>query len=150
MVAQVMNESRLTRKTLDEHVHTLVPELVSSSSEEVHGILKVEVVMTIKVASNEVVDLLLGLNVQVLELVHRRELLDVETVREDAIWFTFEEVFRFERSDVGDGGEDVGGVGRGALDAVANGQYASKQRWSNSAPVIDTSLPSFMIDIKVL
>lgn len=41
--------------------------------------------MTIEMTTNEFVDLLLGLNVQVLELVHGGELDNVETVGEDAI-----------------------------------------------------------------
>ena len=41
--------------------------------------------MTVEVTPDKVVDLLLGLNVQVLELVHGRKLLDIETVGQDTI-----------------------------------------------------------------
>jgi hypothetical protein len=41
--------------------------------------------VTVEVAADEVVDLLLGLDVEVLELVHGRELDDVETVGQDAV-----------------------------------------------------------------
>jgi hypothetical protein len=42
--------------------------------------------MTIEMTSDEIVNLLLGLYVEVLELVHGSKLLDVETVGEDTIW----------------------------------------------------------------
>jgi len=42
--------------------------------------------MTIEMTSDEIVNLLLGLNVEVLEFVHSSELLDVKTVGEDTIW----------------------------------------------------------------
>lgn len=75
----------LTCKRLDKHVDTFVPELVSTSSEQVECVFKVKVVMTVEVTSDKIVDLLLGLDVQVLELVHGRKLLDVETVGQDTI-----------------------------------------------------------------
>lgn len=66
--------------------------------------------MTVEVTTDEVVDFLFRLNVQVLELVHCRELLDVQTVWQNTIscissnparrngeaqltWFPLEEVF---------------------------------------------------------
>lgn len=42
--------------------------------------------MPVKVASDKLVDLLLGHRVQVLELVHGRELLHVQTVGQHAVW----------------------------------------------------------------
>jgi hypothetical protein len=37
--------------------------------------------MTVEVTSDEIINLLLGLDVKILEFVHGRKLLDVETVR---------------------------------------------------------------------
>lgn len=42
--------------------------------------------MTIEMTSDKVINLLLGLDVEVLELVHGCEFLDVETVGKDTIW----------------------------------------------------------------
>ena len=44
--------------------------------------------MTVEMTSNKVVDLLLGLDVEVLELVHGSEFLDVQTVGEDSVWLS--------------------------------------------------------------
>lgn len=41
--------------------------------------------MTIKVTSDEIVNLLLGLNVEILEFVHSSEFDDIETVGQDTI-----------------------------------------------------------------
>lgn len=75
----------LTSKRLDEHVNTFVPEFVSTSGEQIDGVFQVKVVVAVEVTSDEIVDLLLGLHVQVLEFVHSSELLDVQTVRQDTI-----------------------------------------------------------------
>ena len=42
--------------------------------------------MTVEVSPDEIVDLLLGLDVEVLELVHGRKLLDIETVGQNTIY----------------------------------------------------------------
>jgi hypothetical protein len=76
---------RLTSKRLDEHVDTLVPEFVSTGSEHVHSVFQIKVVVSVEVASDKLVDLLLGNGVQVLELVHGGKLLHVQTVGKDAI-----------------------------------------------------------------
>jgi hypothetical protein len=76
----------LTSKRLNKHINTFIPKLVSTSSEQVKRVVKVEIVMTIEMTSDEIVNLLLGLNVEVLEFVHSSEFLDVETVGEDTIW----------------------------------------------------------------
>lgn len=129
----------LTSEGLDEHVDTLVSELVSTSSEHVDGVFEVKVVVAVKVTSDEVVDLFLGLDVQVLELVHGRKLLDVETVRQDSIYhqgqlclsphgnrgdwlltrLSLEKVLRLESGNVRDGGKDIGAVGGRSLNAVS-------------------------------
>jgi hypothetical protein len=76
----------LTSKRLDKHINTFIPKLVSTSSEQIKRVVQIEIVMTIEMTSNEIVNLLLGLNVEVLEFVHSCELLDVKTVGEDTIW----------------------------------------------------------------
>jgi hypothetical protein len=78
--------SGLTSKRLDKHINTFIPKLVSTSSEQVERVVEIEIVMTIEMTSDEIVNLLLGLDVEVLELVHGSKLLDVETVGEDTIW----------------------------------------------------------------
>lgn len=75
-----------TSQRFNKHIHTLIPVLVSTSSEQVDGVLKIEIVMTVKMTSDEIVDLLFCLNVQVLELVHSGEFDNVQTVRQDTIW----------------------------------------------------------------
>ena len=81
----VIVESRLTSKRFDKHVNTFIPKLVSTSSEQIKSVVQIEIVMTIEMTSDEIVNLLLGLDVEVLEFVHSSELLDVETVREDTV-----------------------------------------------------------------
>ena len=78
--------SGLTSKRLDKHINTFIPKLVSTSSEQIKRVVQIEIVMTIEMTSDKVVNLLLGLYVEVLELVHSSKLLDVETVGEDTIW----------------------------------------------------------------
>jgi len=83
--AQLGSDRSLTGQTLEEHVDTLVPVLVPSGGEHVDRVLEVKVVVSVKVTSDELVDLGLGEGVQVLELVHRLELDNVETVGEDSV-----------------------------------------------------------------
>lgn len=124
-----------TGKRLNEHIHTLIPELVATGSEEVEGVFWLEVVVAIEVTADEVVDLLLGLLMEVLELVHGRKLGDVETVGEDTIGLALEQMLTLVGGDVGNGGEDIAGVGGSTLDAVS---------------VVDTTLSSLGIDIEPL
>ena len=56
--------------------------------------------MAVEVTPNEVVNFCLGGRVQILELVHRLELHDVEAVGEDAIGLPLKQVFTFIRRDV--------------------------------------------------
>lgn len=46
---------------LNEHVHTLISILVAARGEEVKGVLGIEVVVSVKVASDEIMDPFLGL-----------------------------------------------------------------------------------------
>jgi hypothetical protein len=41
--------------------------------------------MTVEMTPDEIIDLFLGLDVEVLEFVHCSELLDIETVRKDSV-----------------------------------------------------------------
>ena len=91
--------------------------------------------MAIEMASDEVVDLVFRLLVQVLEFMHSRELLDVQSVRQNPIWFALQQVFALVRSDMRDSGENIRGMCSCTLDAV---------------PVIDTTLARFSVDIEVL
>lgn len=76
---------RLTGHALDEHIHSLVPVLVPSGGEEVKGVVEVEIVMAVEMTPDEVIDLVLGHCVEVLELVHGREFNDVQTVGKYAV-----------------------------------------------------------------
>lgn len=75
-----------TGKRFNKHINTFVPKLVSTGSEEVQSVVQVEVVMTIEMTSDEIINLFLSLNVEILEFVHCCEFLDVQTVGQDTIW----------------------------------------------------------------
>lgn len=123
------------RQRLDEHIHTLVAILITTSSEEVERILRIKVVVPVKVTSDEIVDLLLCLLMQVLELVCGGEFLNIQTIGQDAVGLALQKMFALVRGDVRDGGEDIGGVCGCALYAVA---------------VVDATLSSFRIHIEKL
>ena len=123
-----------TGQRFDEHVDALVPVLVASGSEEVEGVVEVEVVMPVEVSADKVIDLLLRKGMQILELMHGRELDDVEAIRQNAVRFPLEQVLTFVGGDVADGGENIGAMCGCALDAVA---------------MVDTSLAGLVIDVKV-
>jgi len=74
-----------TGERLDEHVEALVAVLVPAGGEHVERVVEVKVEVTVEVTSHELVDLLLGHGVHVLELVHGRELVDVEAVGRHAV-----------------------------------------------------------------
>lgn len=85
--------------------------------------------------TNKVVNLFLGLLVQVLELVHSRKLGDIETVWQDAVGLSLEQMLALIRCDMGDSRKDIARVGSCALDAVS---------------VVDTPLSGLCVDIKPL
>lgn len=76
----------LTGQALDEHVNTLVSKFVSTSCEHVDRVLQIEIVVTVEMTPDEIVDFLFGLDVQILKLVHGGELDDVETIGKYSIW----------------------------------------------------------------
>lgn len=86
-------------------------------------------------SSYKVIDLDLGLLMQVLELVSSREFLHVQTVGQNTIWLSLEKMLALVCGDVGDCCEDIGRVRRGSLNAVA---------------VVNTTLSSLSVHIKVL
>ena len=70
-----------TRESFDEHVKPLVSILVTAGRKYVERVVEVKVDVPVKVAANELVDLLLGGRVEVLELVHGLEFDDVQPIR---------------------------------------------------------------------
>ena len=124
-----------SRQRLDEHVNTLISELITASGEEVQCVIHIEVVVAIEMSANKVVDLLFCLLVEVLELMNSRELCDVETVGKNTIGLALQQMLGLERCDVGNGGEDIAGMCRSSLDTVS---------------VVNTTLASLCIDIEPL
>jgi hypothetical protein len=72
---------------------------------------------------------------KILEFVHGLKLDNIQTIRKDAIWFPFEEIFSLVSGDVGDRGEYICAVGCTAFDTVS---------------VVDTAFPCLVVDVKVL
>lgn len=124
---------RLTLEGLDEHVQTLVTVLITTSGEEVKSVLKIKIVMTIKVTTDKVVNALLGNGMQVLELVHGRELDNVQTVRQNTIRLALQQMLGLVGSDVGDGRKDITAVCCSTLDAVT---------------VVDATLAGLVVNIE--
>ena len=123
-----------SRERLDEHVGALVGELVASGGEQVERLVQVEVVVAVEVAAHEVVDLLLGESVQVLELVQGAELLDAEAVGRDDVGLALEQVLGLVARDARHGGEDVSAVSGRALHAVA---------------VVDAAVAGLLVQVEV-
>ena len=74
----------------DEHIAPLISVLVPPSSEKVKSIVRVEIVVAVEMPSYKVMDLLLRLLMEILELVHGRELDDIQSVRKDSIRLALE------------------------------------------------------------
>lgn len=91
--------------------------------------------MTIEVPSNKVMNLLLCLLMQVLEFVNRRELCDVQTIGQNAIRLSLQQMLGLKRCDVGDCGENITCMRGCSFNAVS---------------VVDTALTSLSIDIEPL
>lgn len=91
--------------------------------------------MAVEMTAYELVNLGLGSRMEILELVHSLELLDVQTIGENTIRLSLEKMFRFVGGDMRDGGEDVGTMGSGTFDAVS---------------VIYTTFSGLVIDVKIL
>ena len=126
--AHLLETSVETRERLDEHVDTLVAELITTSGEQVDRVFKVKVVVAVEVAADKLVNLLLGQRVEVLELVHGRKLDHVETVGQDTIGLALEQVLRLVRGNMRDGREDISAMRRGTFDAVTDWVSNRKRR----------------------
>lgn len=120
---------------LNEHVYTLIAVFVATGGEEVESLVGIKVVVTIEVTSHEIIDPLLADLMQVLELVSGGELLDIQTVGQNTVRLALEEMLALVGGDVRDGGEDIGGVGGTAFNAVS---------------VVDASLSGLGITVEVL
>ena len=86
-------------------------------------------------ASNEVMNLLFRLFVQVLKLVHSGKLFDVQTIGQNSVRFTLQQMLTLVGSDVRDGCEDIRCMGSCTFYAVS---------------VIYTTLARLGVDIEVL
>ena len=124
-----------SRQRLDEHVHAFIPVLVATGCEEIERVLRIKVIVTVEMTADEIMDLLFGLLVQVLEFVHGGEFLDVESIRQYSIRLSFQEMLALVCSDVRNGGEYIGRVSGSPFDAIS---------------VIDAPFASLSINIKVL
>lgn len=120
---------------LDEHVDTLVSELITTSSEDVQGIVRVKVIVAIEVTANKVVNLLLGLLVQVLEFMDGGKFGYVEPVGQDTIGLSLQQMLRLECCNVRHGRKYVARVCGCALDTVS---------------MVDAPLAGFGVDVEVL
>ena len=102
---------------------------------DIEGVIEIEIIMTIKMAADELVDLLLASGMEILEFMHGLELDNIEAIRKHAIWLALEEMLTLIGSDVRDSGENVGAVSSGSLDAIS---------------VVYTTFSGLVIYVKVL
>lgn len=91
--------------------------------------------MTIEMAPHEIVDLGLCGLMQILEFMHRLELDDIQAIRQDAIRFPLEQMFRLVCCDMGHCRKHIRTVRGRPLNTIA---------------MINATFPGFMIDVKVL
>ena len=91
----------------NEDICTLVTELVSSGDEEVESFVQIKVIMTIKMAPNETVDLLFRLCMQILEFVESTELFNHQSVGSQDVGFPLQEVFWLDCRNLWNRGENV-------------------------------------------
>ncbi len=90
--------------------------------------------MTVKMASDELVDLLLALGVQVLELVEVAG--DVEPVGGDDVRLPLDQVLGLDPGDLGDRGEGVGQVrGRPLYAIPVEGKHVASHKNANPTPL---------------
>lgn len=85
-------------------------------------------------SSYEVIDLLFGEGMEVLELMESCKLFDIEPIWCDDVRLALQKVLCLNASDLGDCCEGVGKVGRTSLHAV---------------PMVDASPPCFLIYVKL-
>ena len=120
---------------LNEHVNAFIAVFITTGGEEVECFLRVEIVVSVEVAANEVGNALFIRLVQVLELMSGAEFLHIQPVGKDTIRFPLQKMLALVSSNMADSGEDVSTMGRTAFYAIT---------------VIDAALAGFGIDIEVL
>ena len=103
-------------KGLDKKVHALVKVLVPAAGEEVQSPVKIKRVAGEEVPHHELVDAFLVLEMQVLKLVQRSEVVRVEAVGKNEVRLAAKQVLSLARGHLAHGGEGVSGVGSSALD----------------------------------
>lgn len=69
-----------TGEGFNKHIDALVAIFVSTGSEKVEGIVEIKVIMTVEMATDEIVDDILFDGMQILKFVHGTEFDDIETV----------------------------------------------------------------------
>jgi hypothetical protein len=74
-----------TSKRLNIHIQPFVPMLQPPRRKKIKRVVQIKVVVPVPVRPDKLVDLFLVPRVQVLELVHRLEFLDVEAVWHDSV-----------------------------------------------------------------
>ncbi len=119
-------------KSFDKNVRAFVAEFVSASSEKEQSLVQIKVKVAVEMASNELVDLLLGFGMKVLKFVQVSR--DVQTVGSDDIRLPFDQMFSLLTSNFRDGRKNVRKVGSSSFNAV---------------PVIKTSFASLLIAIEI-
>ena len=119
----------------DEKVGPFVAELVAAGDEEVQRLIKVKIVVSIEVAPDKLVDLLLGQRVQVLELVQSGELLHIQSIWCHNTGLPLQQEFRLQCRYVRNCGKNVRRVNGRPLHAV---------------PVVYLPVPGLLIQVKLL
>lgn len=125
----------ITGKRFDKHIDTLIPILIPPCGKHVQGIVQIEIVITIEMAPNELIDLGLGGGVHILEFMHSLKLDDIQAIGQYPIRLAFQQMLTLVCRNMGDGRKDISTV---------------SSRTFNTVSVIDTTFPSFVIDVEVL
>lgn len=107
---------------------------MQSNTSYINGVIKIEIVVTIEMPANKLVDFLLRSRMKILELVHCLELDYIQAIWKDAIWLSLQKVLALPCGDSADCGEYICAVRGSAFNAVA---------------VIYATFASFMVNIKV-
>ncbi|MEY4670030.1 MAG: hypothetical protein RL518_2729, partial [Pseudomonadota bacterium] len=95
---------------LDEDIHPFVQVLVAPAREEIQGSVEIERVARKEVTHDELMNPFLVLEVEVLKLVQRRELVGIKPVRKHEVRLSAEEMLGFARGYLAHRREDVRGV----------------------------------------
>src|SRR5262249_48529783 len=109
--------------------------LIPACREDIECVIQVEVKISVEVTPHKFMNFLLVRGMKVLELMHGRELLDIQAIGQDTVRFSLQQMLTFVGGDMGDCGENIGGMCCSAFDAI---------------PVIYASLPSFRVNVEPL